>query len=158
MSIVLTRVDGRLLHGQVAVAWSKEVKANKIVIIDEDTFNDEMGKSLIELAAPTNVEVKVFGIDKGIEAIKQEKDDPNNTILIVKNLETILVLINSGITLNKINIGGMYYEKGKKKIDKALFINEQDKNDIKKLKEKGVSMFYQVAPMTKKKDIFSLIN
>jgi len=129
MSIVLTRVDGRLLHGQVAVAWSKEMQANKIIIVDEDAYNDEMGKSLMELAAPTNVEVKIYDLDQGGEAIEKEKDNKDNTILIVKNIETILALIKLDVSFSTINIGGMYYEKGKKKIDKALFINEQDREN-----------------------------
>lgn len=158
MAIVLTRIDGRLIHGQVAVAWTRNVNAEKIIVIDDETANDEMQSMLVELAAPASVVVEVYDVNAGIEAIKSGVAEKQKTMLITKTPETVLTLIKQGISIDSVNIGGMYYEEGKEKIDKALFVNESDRKVFKELNQKEVELFYQVAPLTKKTDLFSLLN
>ena len=40
-NLVLTRIDDRLIHGQVMTAWIKNKKADQVVIVDDGTANDE---------------------------------------------------------------------------------------------------------------------
>ncbi len=40
MSIVLARIDDRLIHGQVMTSWLNYTGANKIIVIDDVTAND----------------------------------------------------------------------------------------------------------------------
>lgn len=158
MAIVLTRVDGRLIHGQVAVAWTRNVSAEKIIVIDDETANDDMQRTLVELATPSGVTVEVYDLEGGAKAIKNGGADQQNTMLIVKKPDTVLALIERGVSIDAVNIGGMYHEEGKKQIDKALYVDDQDIEVFKKLSEKGAELFYQVAPMTKKQDLFALID
>lgn len=158
MAIVFTRIDGRLIHGQVAVAWIRNVGAEKIIVIDDETANDEMQSMLAELAAPSGVTVKIYGLAEGAESIKDNRETKQKTMLIVKEPITILKLIEKGVRLDSINVGGMYYKTGKEKIDKALFVDDHDRRVFNQLREKGVELFYQMAPMHKKKDIFSLLS
>lgn len=157
MAIVLTRVDGRLIHGQVALAWTRNVGAEKIIVIDDDVVNDEMQRMLLELAAPSGVTVEIYDIAKGSQVIKNVEADKKKTMLIIKKPDTVLELIERGISIASINIGGMYYEEGKKQVDKALFVDERDIQIFKEIQEKGIELFYQVAPMTKKQDLFSIL-
>lgn len=158
MAIVLTRVDGRLIHGQVATVWTRNVGAEKILVIDDETANDEMQTMLLEMATPSGVSARVSGIEKGIELLKSGWAEKQKTMVIVKEPKTVLELLKQEISLNTVNIGGMYFEEGKKQLDKALFVDHQDLNVLKEIKEKGVELYYQVAPMNKKQDLFSLIN
>lgn len=158
MAIVLTRVDGRLIHGQVAVAWTRNVNAEKIIVIDDETADDEMQSMLVELAAPSGAETEIYNLANGIEALKNGGGEKQNTMLIIKKPDTVLALIERGIQINSVNIGGMYYEKDKVKIDKALFVDKKDQDTFKKLQSKGVELFYQVAPLTKKQPLFSLLH
>lgn len=158
MSIVLTRVDSRLIHGQVAVAWVKNVNAKKIMVIDDETSNDEMQRMLLELATPSGVSTAIYNLKEGAEALKTEDTTQQNTMVILKNPDAILFLIENGVILDSVNIGGMYFEEGKNKIEKALFVSEHDLEVFRALKEKGVKLYYQVAPMNKKQDLYTLID
>jgi len=158
MAIVLTRVDGRLIHGQVAVAWTRNVNAEKIIVIDDETAKDEMQKTLVRLAAPSGVSVQIYSVEEGVDVVKSMSSNRTRTMLIVKYPETILTLINQGISIHSVNIGGMYYEEGKEKISKALFVDENDRKIFQKLNNTGVELYYQVAPLTKKEDLFSLLD
>lgn len=52
MDILLARVDSRLLHGQVATAWAKKVKPNRILVVSDSVAEDNLRKTLITQAAP----------------------------------------------------------------------------------------------------------
>ena len=56
-NIVLTRVDSRLIHGQVMTKWVNQVQANKIVVVSDELAADEFMRSIYLMSAPTGVEV-----------------------------------------------------------------------------------------------------
>ena len=60
MPIVLVRVDDRLIHGQVAVGWTRTVGANHIVVANDEVARDATQKSLLKLAAPVGVKVSTL--------------------------------------------------------------------------------------------------
>jgi len=49
--LVHFRIDDRLIHGQVTVAWSKHINAQRIVVANDDAAKDDIQKSLLPLAA-----------------------------------------------------------------------------------------------------------
>jgi D-glucosaminate-specific PTS system IIB component len=63
-NIKLTRVDFRLIHGQVITKWCNQVSANRIVIIDDALYNDSFMRSIYEMAAPPNIAVEVYTVEK----------------------------------------------------------------------------------------------
>ena len=59
-NVLLARVDDRLIHGQVMTAWMKLLPAKEIIVIDNKVAKDEFMITVLEMAAPTGVKVKVF--------------------------------------------------------------------------------------------------
>ena len=64
LKINLARIDTRLLHGQVATAWTPDSKADRIIVASDSVAQDELRKELIKQAAPGNVKANVVPIDK----------------------------------------------------------------------------------------------
>ena len=60
IKIVLARVDSRLLHGQVATAWTKSVNPSRIIVVSDAVAKDDLRKKLIEQAAPPGVKANVI--------------------------------------------------------------------------------------------------
>lgn len=52
MQITLARIDDRLIHGEVTTVWSKVANAQRIIICNDDVFNDEVRRTLLRRAAP----------------------------------------------------------------------------------------------------------
>ena len=44
-NVVMTRVDARLIHGQVAVRWTKVLQAKKIVVVDNKSAADDFSQN-----------------------------------------------------------------------------------------------------------------
>ena len=70
MSIVLTRVDFRLIHGQVITRWLTQCQINEIVTVDTALSKDEFMQDVFKMAAPKGVKIKILDIDT---AVKQQQ-------------------------------------------------------------------------------------
>ena len=58
----LARIDSRLLHGQVATAWSKTVNPTRIIVVSDNVAKDELRTNMIKQAAPSGVKAHVIPI------------------------------------------------------------------------------------------------
>lgn len=133
--IVLTRVDFRLIHGQVVAAWNKEVQAAKIVIIDDTLAGDPLMSTIYTTAAPPGVKVKIYDFEKAKRLWdKNQFGESGRVMVLFRNLESCMKAFESGIDLKKVQIGGIPSSPERKIIDKQVFMGETEINIIKKLK------------------------
>ena len=82
--IVLTRVDHRLLHGQVAFSWTQTIGADCILIANDDVPTNEIRKTTIKLAKPQGVKLVIKSIDDSIAALKSGVTDKYKLFIVVE--------------------------------------------------------------------------
>ena len=68
MGVVLTRVDFRLIHGQVMTRWLTQTGANEIVTVDTTTSKDPFMVDVFKMAAPKGIRIKVYDVDQAVKA------------------------------------------------------------------------------------------
>ena len=140
MKISLARIDDRLIHGQVVTSWSKETRCERIIVVNDEVAEDVMRKILLEQVAPPGVKSSVMGIDKAIRVFNNPKYVDVNAMLLFTNPTDVLRMVEGGVALKSINIGGMSFREGKKQITGAISVNDQDIEAFKKLNEKGIEL------------------
>lgn len=143
-NIVLARIDDRLIHGQVMTAWMKTRPAKRILVIDDKVAADAFMIEVIELAAPTGVKVDVYSCDQAIEALKNGLDTP--TILLAKIPDTYKRLMDGGIALGEINLGGMGMAPGRKTLYKNIAASEVERSVMKDFLAQGIDIKIQIIP------------
>lgn len=146
-NIVLARIDDRLIHGQVMTAWIHELNVDEILIIDDATFKNSFLTSVMKSAIPSNIKLSIYDTDGGLEYIKESK---SNLILLVKTPNIILELINNGVVINKLNVGGMGSKPGRSKLYRNISATEEEVHILKEINEKGTDVFIQVVPSDKR--------
>ena len=105
-NILLTRIDNRLIHGQVATQWNGTIGANLILVANDAVAGNKMRQNLMDMAAPSGVATRYFSLQKTIEVI--HKAAPRQKIFIIcENPEDVLTLIKGGVPIKKVNIGNM---------------------------------------------------
>ena len=146
--IVLTRVDFRLIHGQVVAAWNKYVNATKIVIIDDVLAQDELMQTIYTSAAPPGVKVKIYDYAKAKRLWEKNRFGENGRVMVIfRNLQNCLKAFELGINLGKVQIGGAPSSSGKKIIDKQVYMGEEDIATMKRLKEEfNAEVYLHVVP------------
>src|SRR5699024_6116821 len=87
---VLTRIDSRLLHGQVATAWTKSVLPSRIIVVSDAVAKDDLRKKLIEQAATPGVKANVVPVDKMIEVAKDPRFGDTKALLLFENPQDVV--------------------------------------------------------------------
>lgn len=144
--ILLTRIDNRLVHGQVGVTWTKTIGANLIVVADDLVEKDELQKSLMSVTAKNSgAGIRFFTIQKTAEII--DKASPNQKIfLIVRTPKQARLLVEQGVVLKDINVGNMHFSQGKRALTKKVYVDDQDMDDLKFLASSGSRVYCQDVP------------
>ncbi|OCG19812.1 MULTISPECIES: PTS system mannose/fructose/N-acetylgalactosamine-transporter subunit IIB [unclassified Gilliamella] len=140
MIINLVRIDDRLIHGQVTTVWTKEAKAERIIIVSDEVANDQIRSALVKQAAPPGIKVSVVSIDKAAAVYKNPKYENDTVFYLFTNPTDVLRLVNADVPIKEVNIGGMSFKEGKKQITKAVSVDENDISAFKKMHEMGINL------------------
>ncbi|MGF7058167.1 PTS system mannose/fructose/N-acetylgalactosamine-transporter subunit IIB [Brassicibacter mesophilus] len=145
LDIVFVRIDDRLIHGQVVTGWMRQTLANKIVIVDDLVAKDPFMLQLLKMAAPPNVAINAFTIEDGIELLKGEPKSAKEKVLILaKSPEVILSLVEAGVDITHLNVGGMGSKSGRKQLFRNIQASSEEIETFKKLSELGVNVEFRV--------------
>lgn len=143
MDISLLRIDSRLIHGQVATSWAKAVKCDAIFAISDEVANDDMRSRLLLQVAPAHLRSYVITVDKAIKVWHNPMYADRSVMWLVTKPADIVRLIEGGVNIKKVNVGGMTHREGCKLISKAVAVDKDDVAAFRKLNEMGVEMTIQ---------------
>lgn len=155
-NIVLARIDDRLIHGQVMTAWVSYVGGTEIRIVDDAVANDPFLSMVITGAAPKRLDTKVLTVEQTITELKNadgEADKDKKYILLAKEPKAFLSLIENGVSIPEINLGGMGMKGDRQKIYKTIAVDESEKEVFKKMIKLGTYVYIQVVPNMEKVDL-----
>lgn len=149
-NIVFTRIDNRLVHGQVGVTWTTSVNANLLVVADDEVANDKVQQSLMTITAKTaDVGIRFFSIQKTINTI--HKASPKQKIfLVVRTPQDIVRLLEGNVAIKSVNVGNMHFSEGKEKISAKVYVDQSDRDAFEKIKAHGVDLYIQDVPDSEK--------
>ncbi|MDR2977126.1 MAG: PTS N-acetylgalactosamine transporter subunit IIB [Streptococcaceae bacterium] len=145
-NILLTRIDNRLIHGQVGVTWTKTLGANLIVVADDEASTDTLAQELMSVTADSSgAGVRFFTLQRTIDIIG--KAAPHQKIfLVVRNPHSARVLIESGVPIKQLNVGNMHFSEGKHALSKKVYVDAQDVEDLNAIIRTGVEVYIQDVP------------
>ena len=114
-NIVLTRIDNRLIHGQVATMWSSSVGANLLLVANDEVCTNEFRQGLMDMAAPSFAQTRYFSIEKTINII-HKASDYQYIAIICETPQDVVRLVEGGVPIKKVNIGNMHMAEGKRQV------------------------------------------
>ncbi|MDR1574862.1 MAG: PTS sugar transporter subunit IIB [Treponema sp.] len=146
VAISMVRIDDRLIHGQVAIGWTKMLNATVIVVADDPVAADPVQKTVLKAATPIGVRSAILGIADAAALLTGPKLVREKVLVVVKGPAPVLDLINAGIDIKRVIIGNMRMEDGKKRITKEVAANETEWKAFRELNDRGVELIAQWLP------------
>lgn len=143
---VLARIDSRLLHGQVATAWTKATQPSRIIVVSDAVAKDELRKNLIQQASPPGVKAHVVTIDKIIEVAKDPRFGDTKALLLFENPQDVVRAVEGGVELSEVNVGSMAHSAGKVVVNNVLSMGTEDVAAYEKLKQLGLKFDVRKVP------------
>lgn len=151
-NIVLTRIDNRLIHGQVATQWCGVIGANLILVANDVVANDTLRQGLMDMAAPSYAQTRYWTIEKTINTI-HKASDAQKIFIVCENPTDVLKLVEGGVPITKCNIGNMHMSEGKRQVATSVAVDDKDVEAFCKLRELGVELNIQRVPDIAKEDV-----
>lgn len=157
IKFALVRIDSRLLHGQVATAWTKAVQPTRIIVVSDAVSKDELRKKLIEQAAPPGVKANVVPIAKMFEVAKDPRFGNTKALLLFENPQDVVRAIEGGVDIKEVNVGSMAHSVGKVLVNKVLSMDAKDVEAFETMKKAGVKFDVRKVPNDNKENMDALL-
>ena len=149
MGIILTRIDNRLIHGQVLESWVPSINANCIVVANNKIANSAMQKLLMEASVPKGIRVFIGSIEDAADILGSEELANARIILLFETSSDALLAHRLGVSYKKLNLGNMHAGAGKMKCSCTIAIDEGDIDNLNVLETAGVRIVSQCVPSDK---------
>lgn len=147
--IIHIRIDDRLIHGQVATLWTNELGATRIMVINDEVANNEIQKTMLRMAAPSNVSTSLITEEKAVNNINNGNYKGQKVLVIVKNPETIVRLMDQGLDIKKINVCNMSTRENTHHIKPSVSITPEEEQAFRVLLDRGVEITAVMVPTDK---------
>ncbi|WP_373818307.1 PTS system mannose/fructose/N-acetylgalactosamine-transporter subunit IIB [Glaesserella sp.] len=157
MAILNVRIDARLIHGQVANLWTSYLNITRIMVVDEIAANNDIDKAGLRLACPAGVNLSVLTVEKAATNINDGRYDSQRVLLVTRNPQTLLQLVERGVALTDINAGNMPKTDLTRPIRKTVHVTDDDVEVFRKLSERGIAITAQLVPNEEKVDLMKLL-
>jgi PTS system mannose-specific IIB component len=140
MQIGLARIDDRLIHGQVATRWTKETNVTRIIVVSDEVAADTVRKTLLTQVAPPGVTAHVVDVAKMIRVYNNPKYAGERVMLLFTNPTDVERIVEGGVKITSVNIGGMAFRQGKTQVNNAISVDEKDIDAFNKLNARGIEL------------------
>ena len=154
--IVLARIDDRLIHGQVMTAWLQYTDGNHIVIVDDGTAKDSFLQTVMKMSVPQGVKLDVLTEADGAKFL-QEDHGNDNILILAKVPEVYLGLIEAGVKLDEVIVGGMGANGSRSKFYKNISASDSERETFKKIIDHGTSVKIRIVPSDNATDAAGLL-
>ena len=144
--VVLARIDQRLIHGLVVNQWAPALQVKRFMVVDDVLCNNDDIKASMRMAKPAGTGVSVISTETAITNFKAGKYDGPRVLILGKEPETLIKLMEGGVEIPKVDLGIMFNEDGREAVTKFIALNDKERADLQTIKDKGVPVVIQYVP------------
>ncbi|MGT2926296.1 PTS system mannose/fructose/N-acetylgalactosamine-transporter subunit IIB [Streptococcus cuniculipharyngis] len=158
MAIIATRIDGRLIHGQVANLWTTKLNITRIMVVDNEVVNSDIEKAGLKLATPAGVKLSILTVEKAAANILAGKYDSQRLLIVAKKPDRFLGLVEHGVDLKEVNVGNMSHSPETRSVTQSINVVDEDIRVFDELNAKGVNLIAQMVPGDTAKPFLPLLD
>ncbi len=146
MGLVLTRIDNRLIHGQVLESWVPFVHADCIVVANDEIASAPLKKLMMESSVPSRIRVEIGTVEDIAKLFGAGELERQNTLLLFGSTGDALRAYRLGLTYQQLNLGNLHAGEGKERLSCTIFIDPQGVADLEELENAGVEISARCIP------------
>jgi PTS system mannose-specific IIB component len=143
--IALARIDNRLVHGQILSAWVPALKADALLVIDDESANNTLVRSAMEIAIPPDVLFDVIPVAQAADALKKLRGS-RRAIVLVRDVADAAEAIARGLRLSRLNLGNIHFSHGRVAVSQAVYLSPEELERLEKLAADGVEVELKTLP------------
>lgn len=142
--IVLSRIDSRLIHGQVIEAWLPHLEVQRVIIADDEAARDPLARAAMALAVPPNVEVQLRPVGEVDYAALAA--DRVRTLVLFRDVSGAVHARAHGLPDGLLNVGNVHAGPGREPVSQTVFLSHQERELLQSLGASGMDVVIQAIP------------
>lgn len=149
MRLVLARIDDRFIHGQVTVGWGQRLQPDLIMLANDEIADDPWQARIYTSIVGPGIDVAVHGLRAAAVAIQDAQaagQGDRRAILLAGSPADMHALVSHGVSLARINIGGMHFSQGKQPLLPSVYVDRDDLAVFRALLRRGIRLSAQAVP------------
>jgi mannose/fructose/N-acetylgalactosamine-specific phosphotransferase system component IIB len=157
MPIKLARIDDRLIHGQVVLGWVPVVKPDRIVVACNRVAASDWERRFYASCVPQEIRTSFFSVDEAAQQIDSDPYKGEQLLVLFESAEDVWKLVNAGIGLKEVNVGGLHYREGSVELLPFVFVIPEERSFLRELVKRGITLSAQDVPSNPARVINSLV-
>ncbi len=158
MSVVLFRVDERLIHGQVVVGWGTQLHPQRIVVVDDELAGAGWEQELYCFGLPAELTTDFASVAEAREALPDWLASPLRTIVLTRDVASMRRLAAGGaLEGQEVNIGGIHFAPGRHAVLPYVYLSEQEAREMRQLAAEGVAVSARDLPGARRVELGHLL-
>jgi mannose/fructose/N-acetylgalactosamine-specific phosphotransferase system component IIB len=157
MPLCLVRIDDRLIHGQVVLGWARALKPDRIVVANDRIAKNSWERKFYTSSVPSDIKVSFLDLEETARQLLNNLFKNESVMILIESVEDTYKIVELGVTLPEINIGGLHYRKGAHEVLPYVFLTDQDKSYLRELVKRSVTLVAQDVPGNTPQNINALV-
>jgi PTS system mannose-specific IIB component len=161
--IVQVRVDDRLVHGQVALVWSKELNTSRIIVANKHAMESDALRMTLQMGTPVGQKLICKDVPGSCKIVNDPRAANMRIFALTNCMRDVLDLVKGCPgqieTVNVANVGR--FDKSdpasKVQLNSTIMLNPDELEAAKELCTLDVPVFHQLIPSDAKTPLKSLI-
>lgn len=146
MTVVLARIDQRLIHGLIVNQWAQALKVKRFMVVDDEISKNESIKASMRMSKPAGTGMSIIDTQKAITNFRAGKYDAQRVFVLVKEPDTLIKLIEGGVDIPKVDLGIIFNEDGREPVSKFVALNDKERKDLQTIQSKDIPLVIQYVP------------
>ena len=157
--IIQIRVDDRLIHGQIAVVWSKQFQTTHMVVANDQAAHNEVQQMTLKLATPNGVKVLIRSVSDAIKVFNDPRSKDIKMFVLTNSIQDALTIAKQCEveSINVANVGRFDTSEHKIKINADVVCNEEELAALREVATLPIETIHWVIPSQSKLSIRKML-
>ncbi|RSM46082.1 PTS mannose/fructose/sorbose transporter subunit IIB [Amycolatopsis balhimycina DSM 5908] len=148
------RIDNRLIHGQVTVAWTRRLGVRRLLVCNDDVAADDLQRMLLPQAAR--------GLPTDVLSVADALAAPagRDVMIIAQHPEDAFRLVEGGLRPEVVNVGNVAPRPGATftMVTRSIAVTADEADAYRKLAAAGIPLVTQLMPQDKPTEFVPLLD
>ncbi|MFT3712554.1 MAG: PTS sugar transporter subunit IIB [Archangium sp.] len=145
--IAWSRIDSRLIHGQVIEAWLPHLEVSRVVVADDEASKDPLARAAYGMAVPPEIEL-LLGAPNALDFGALSRDSVR-TLVLFRDVKSAVAARAHGLPNGPLNVGNVHSGPGRVSVSRSVFLDETDSRALAELNRGGMEVRVQAVPSEK---------
>lgn len=147
MTVVLARIDDRLVHGQVVIGWGRPLHADLVVLVDAEVAANDWEQEIYRMAVPEGMEIMFTDAPEAGRRLPAWEASQSRIVVLTGDVATMALLQAAAPSvIRRVNLGGLHHRPGRTEYLRYVYLDPAEADALRALAAAGAMISAQDLP------------